>query len=101
MADHQISEYERFINQVAADTEVTKLVLTTLIAKLVPPGNTALVDELEAVVTLSLERAVSTTPETHLTNRLNQLKLSRTEDYFRALRTVLGVVAAHSPSPRN
>ena len=96
MADQRISEYERFINQVAADTEVVKLVLTTLIAKLCPPGSTALVDDLEEIAKLSLRKGTSEHAESPLANRLNELKMSRTEDYFRDLRSVLRLV---SPSP--
>lgn len=89
MSKEQIDEYERYINQVAADTEVVKIVLTAMIALLSAKRGTALVDDLELVTRQALELALPEAQDHPLTHRLHRLKLSRAEDYFRDLRTLV------------
>ena len=85
----QITEYERYINQVAADTEVTKVVLTATLALLVQKLGTALVDDVEVISKQAMQQGVSAASADALSNRLHHLKMSRMDDYFRDLRALV------------
>jgi phage shock protein A len=95
--DEQISEYERFVNQVAADTEVVKVVLSAMIVKMALARGTEVVEDLEEVTKLALQKGATEAATTPLSNRLHQLKLSRTDDYFRDIRNVIRL-ASSGPS---
>jgi hypothetical protein len=98
--DTRITEYERFVNQVAADTEVVKLVLTALVAKLADASGTQIVDDLEEVAKIALEKGSSEAAQNPLSNRLLHLKKSRADDYFRDLRHLVERLAP-SQNPQN
>lgn len=102
MSDHEtITEYERFINQVAADAHVTRAVLTSMLAKLAIVRGTELLDDVEQVARGALELGSPSAAANPMENRLHQLTLSRMDDYFRDLRAVVMAQrgeAPHSPS---
>lgn len=89
MANVPISEYERFINQVAADAHVTKYVLSAMIAKMAHARGTELLDDLQEVTKLAIQQDASAAAANPLQNRLHHLTASRADDYFRDLRGIV------------
>ncbi len=95
MPDPRISEYERFINTVAADTEVTKLVLSALLALLGQTRGTEMLDDLHEIARQAIEQNSPDESGGQLAKRLHELTLSQLDEYFRKLRRI--VPAQHRP----
>lgn len=90
------SEFERFVNQVAADTNTLKAVVSAFLAKMaLTRGSTELIDELEEIAKLSLQPRGPSDGD-QLKERLHHLTVSRMDDYFRDLRGVIETVQAKS-----
>jgi len=96
--DHTITEYQRFINTVAADTEVVKIVLTALLARLSQARGVETLDDLQSVTRLALERNAPDEAGGQLAKRLHILTLAQHDEYFRKLRAVVLAMADAPPN---
>lgn len=96
-----ISEYQRYINTAAADTEVVKVVLSALIAKLAEGGRTQIIDDLHELTKIAVQRGATGQSDGQLAQRMHQLKLSGVEEYFRKLRAIVGSAETRKGGPMN
>ena len=85
-----IGEYQRFINTVAADTEVVKLVLGGLLMILTQTHGAQIIDDLHAAVKRATQRNAPDEEGGQLAKRLHELTLSQVDEFFRRLHEGLG-----------
>jgi hypothetical protein len=89
--DPRISAYERFVNTVAADTEVLKLVLRLFLANMAKARGTQIIDELQEMVGIALRQREPDPSDGQMVKRLHEVTRSQADEYFRLLRAVVGL----------
>ena len=99
--DERISEYERFINTAAADTEVVKLVLSSFIAMIAQSRGAQIIDDLHEITKTAVLQNAPDEGDGQLAKRLHQLTLSQVEEYFRKLRAIVGLSKVGRSGPAN
>jgi hypothetical protein len=96
-----IKEYERFVNQVAADTEILKIVVSTLIVRIAQNRRAEIIEDLHEVAKLAIEQDPPKESDGQLAQRLHKLKIAQTEEYFRKLREIAALSRPDAGSSLN